>query len=349
MRRKTLTLLVCVLGCLALVSVGFAAWVITNDASSGDAGQIRVDVVEDMRLDISAEIEGDNTINYGSKPPKASSGWMIYEQTIVDGQDLSEKLTVTVKVTVGNFSRLNSDGTALSLTLSEDGSTKFKEAVRLGFVKELPSLALSVYDIQKERYGVKDYQYDTATDTATFKVVFNLEWGYLFDFDHEHKYESMQIGDNSPVEMCECGKVKPSAHECDYYFGKCKICGAEQVHEHVMDEAGYCSTCGLTCPHEFVLGKCTLCGTEHNHGTDDASACDCNIPGVVIRHTHEYNNEGICSCGERLAQNPIDHYNQFSYSKPIADYALMKLEQLKEVLDNVSYVLTVEASADLEN
>ena len=72
MKRKSLTLLVCLLACLALGSVGFAAWVITNDANAQDTGTIRVDVVKDARLSISAEITEGERIIFGAKEKDSS-------------------------------------------------------------------------------------------------------------------------------------------------------------------------------------------------------------------------------------------------------------------------------------
>ena len=76
MKRKSLTLLVCLLACLALGSVGFAAWVITSDNSDTTTGQVRVDVVKDARLQVNAEIDG--TIVFGSraKTSTVEHDWM---------------------------------------------------------------------------------------------------------------------------------------------------------------------------------------------------------------------------------------------------------------------------------
>ena len=50
MKRKTMTLVLCLLAALALVSVGFASWVISADANKTVSGNIKVDTVEDKRL-----------------------------------------------------------------------------------------------------------------------------------------------------------------------------------------------------------------------------------------------------------------------------------------------------------
>lgn len=46
MKRKTLSLTLCLLTCLALIGVGFAAWVITYSDTASKSGNIKVETVE---------------------------------------------------------------------------------------------------------------------------------------------------------------------------------------------------------------------------------------------------------------------------------------------------------------
>lgn len=50
MKRKTLTLTLSILACLALIGVGFASWVISADTSTNATGSFIVDTVTDNRL-----------------------------------------------------------------------------------------------------------------------------------------------------------------------------------------------------------------------------------------------------------------------------------------------------------
>lgn len=50
MKRKTLTLTLSILACLALIGVGFASWIISADTSATDRGSFIVDTVTDNRL-----------------------------------------------------------------------------------------------------------------------------------------------------------------------------------------------------------------------------------------------------------------------------------------------------------
>ena len=134
MRRKNLTVFICLLATLALASIGFAAWVITNDANAGDTGSITVDIVKDARIDMSAEILNDDAIVFGSKSTiDATYKWLKYEQT-KDGAgtvlDLDENLSITVKITVSNYSYLTSTN-AVTLTFTEKEGESYYSKVML--------------------------------------------------------------------------------------------------------------------------------------------------------------------------------------------------------------------------
>ena len=51
MKRKTLTLTLSILACLALIGVGFASWIISANTSTKAEGSFIVDTVTDNRLE----------------------------------------------------------------------------------------------------------------------------------------------------------------------------------------------------------------------------------------------------------------------------------------------------------
>ena len=59
MKRKTLTLVLCLLTVMSLVGVGFASWVIDADASAPVEGNIIVDTVADKRLELAVAFKND--------------------------------------------------------------------------------------------------------------------------------------------------------------------------------------------------------------------------------------------------------------------------------------------------
>ena len=153
MKKRKLTLLISIFAVLAMISVGFAAWVITNNAEAEDQGNVRVDVVDDKRLGITAEIKNDADVVFGAKEKNSAVqyNWLKYEDT-----NLNENLTIYVKLTVDNYSYLESS-TAISITVSEvEGQTLYADALADNYVGALPTLNLSKAELIN--YAVKPYQ-----------------------------------------------------------------------------------------------------------------------------------------------------------------------------------------------
>lgn len=100
MKRKTLTLTLSILACLALIGVGFASWIISADAIEEAEGNIIVDTVTDKSYVISAASwkGGNSKISFGA-PKKAEmtepNAWLTNNSA---GE--AENLTVTYQLTV---------------------------------------------------------------------------------------------------------------------------------------------------------------------------------------------------------------------------------------------------------
>lgn len=98
MKRKTLTLTLSILACLALIGVGFASWIISADTSAEPAkGNIIVDTVEDKTYVVSGEwLENKSSIIFGAPDTMdASNPWLTN-----DSEGKTENLTVTYQLTV---------------------------------------------------------------------------------------------------------------------------------------------------------------------------------------------------------------------------------------------------------
>lgn len=153
MKKRKLTLLISIFAVLAMISVGFAAWVITNNAEASDEGNVRVDVVEDKRLGITAAIKDDEEVIFGAKQKDAAVeyNWLKNEDT-----GLNENLTIYVVLTVDNYSYLQSSE-AIKITVTEiEGQELYKNAYEANYVGALPTLNLSKAELIN--YAVKPYQ-----------------------------------------------------------------------------------------------------------------------------------------------------------------------------------------------
>lgn len=155
-KKRKLTLLITILSILSLVSVGFAAWVITNDANKTAEGNIRVDVVEDKRLGMTANIKDNESIIFGAKAQTSGDySWLKYEQSVDEnGKALDEHLTVYLSLTIENYSYL-ADEEALIITVKEETGV-YAKALEAGYVAELPSMKISKQ--QLINYAVAEIQ-----------------------------------------------------------------------------------------------------------------------------------------------------------------------------------------------
>lgn len=219
MKRKNLTVIICLLVICALISVGFSAWVITNEVSQGDEGSVSVDIVKDARVKINAEIVDDEKIIFGSKEHNGQpNGWLKYDKTTGDNGDilnLDENLTITIKITVEKYSNLVSEE-ALTLTFAEkDNGTKYAEAVTKKYVSELPTIVLNKADISDKTstavYAITSFELDE-NDTAIILVDVNFYWGETFnsmnpiDFYNSQAY-SDDLGDEALATLEDLNKV----------------------------------------------------------------------------------------------------------------------------------------------
>ena len=171
MKRKTLTLTLCLLACFAVISVGFAAWIITNDAREEVTGNIQVDTVTDSRLSIEIDSEAGSTITFGKPEGYADGGWLINDD------ETTEVLTATIvfKVKKGNdyvaFDAQGTEKIAVSATFASNITTEENKGVENKTLITLPQEALTVVKGEAEN---------------TYKIV--LEFGYGETFGKVNPY-----------------------------------------------------------------------------------------------------------------------------------------------------------------
>ena len=210
MKRKSLTLLVCLLACLALGSVGFAAWVITNDANATDSGTIRVDVVKDARLSITAEITEGERIIFGAKEkdPLVANSWMKYEETDDEGVLLNENLKATMKIVIGNFDYVDT----LTITLTEDTSAYYAQALAKGYVGELPVITKTAEELKAIADASTEDDNKLVDGTLTVYLDIEFEWGNTFnnlnpiDYYNAQEYSDV-LGDDSIAKLAELREI----------------------------------------------------------------------------------------------------------------------------------------------
>ncbi|MCI5939472.1 MAG: hypothetical protein MRZ17_06115 [Acholeplasmataceae bacterium] len=164
MKRKTMTLVLCLLAALALVSVGFASWVISAGTSAEASGDITVETVTDKRLVATANITSEVKSFVFGAPKDETAKWL--------SNDTKENLTITVTVHVSDKQNAKVSNAVVKGTLTaKDGkdlntNTKYAAAVEAGYVAALSIDAVSFAPVP-ETPG--DY-------TATFTIAWGSLW-----------------------------------------------------------------------------------------------------------------------------------------------------------------------------
>ena len=113
MKRKTLTLTLSILACLALIGVGFASWIISADTSTTAQGSFIVDTVADKTYVVSGEwLENKSSIIFGAPATmNAKNPWLTN-----NSEGKTENLTVTYQLTVTYGDGTKATGIANKIT-----------------------------------------------------------------------------------------------------------------------------------------------------------------------------------------------------------------------------------------
>lgn len=113
MKRKTLTLTLSILACLALIGVGFASWIISANTSTKAEGSFIVDTVADKTYVVSGEwLENKSSIIFGAPATmNAENPWLTN-----NSEGKTENLTVTYQLTVTYGDKTKATGIANKIT-----------------------------------------------------------------------------------------------------------------------------------------------------------------------------------------------------------------------------------------
>jgi hypothetical protein len=178
MKRRSLTLVVCLLATLSLASVGFAAWVISAGATEQLTGNILVEDVSDERLQITelAMTNKNFIFGYGTQ---GTNSWLKH-----DASDEAESLTstITFKLSYKTDTKevvTSGEGLNTTLTVKWDNATQtfLQGAVEKGYIKAVPTLTPSL-------------------SGKTYSVTVTFQWGELFNSENPFKwYNDHKVSD----------------------------------------------------------------------------------------------------------------------------------------------------------
>ena len=219
MKRKSLTMILCLLTCLSLVGVGFAAWVISSGDTEPVTGNITVDTVSDKRFTFETATISDK-IHFGmDNTSKIDGAWLTNDVAN------SEKLTVSFEIKLNVASALDdktetawNSAVAVTAKYSAPNDDNYENAVDADAIIA-PSSDLTVEFIAEK----------STTTQATYKVTIAFAWGEAFDTDRTAKYTKVgeaptitpdsNLTDNvNPYVFYNTGKTAADWGDDAYYY-----------------------------------------------------------------------------------------------------------------------------------
>lgn len=182
MKRRTLTLMICLLSVLSLVSVGFASWIITANDTEDVTGNIQIETVTDNRVFIvesttGAGIEASNDIVFGAPetPETFANPWFTHKEMA------TENLSATIKFKVVDAKDevVAADKVTVTANIELVGGKSFDDLLTAEYIKAVPTVTPArdgdgVYTITVTlnwgaKWGNKNpYNYYNALDVATY-------------------------------------------------------------------------------------------------------------------------------------------------------------------------------------
>ena len=175
MKRRTLTLMICLLSVLSLVSVGFASWIITANDTEDVTGNIQIETVTDNRVFI-VDIVDPSDIVFGAPetPETFANPWFTAKDMATE--NLSATITFDVQKKDGTPIARSGVNITASVEVKDTEGTTFAELVSDGYIQAVPTVTVSdsAYSITISlnwgaKWGNKNpYNYYNALDVATY-------------------------------------------------------------------------------------------------------------------------------------------------------------------------------------
>lgn len=174
MKRKTLTLTLVLLSCLALIGVGFASWIISANTTEELEGNISVDMVIDNRLKVTGLdwIGEKKNVQYGYAGTAKDTDWLKVSDDAVE-----ENLLVTLEFTVTDAGGKAVTGlTTSSISAKVTPQTKLIGDVEKDVYNDLLGEKIVGALPTMENDGIKL----TEKGNGKYELAFQFKWGDVF-------------------------------------------------------------------------------------------------------------------------------------------------------------------------
>lgn len=173
MKRKTLTLTLSILACLALIGVGFASWIISAEVSATPAeGSFIVDTVTDRSYNVEgAWLSNQSNITFGAPTTmnNVENAWLTN-----NSEDKKENLTVTYQLTVkyGDNTPATGIKDKIITTVSAPADTNYTAAVDGGLIIAPTNATVE----------------ETGEGTGIYNITVTYQWGEHFGKVNPYTY-----------------------------------------------------------------------------------------------------------------------------------------------------------------
>ena len=178
MKKRTITIAISLLACIALLGVGFASWIITNDAGDEANGNVQVDTVTNDSIELLNASATD--VVFG--PKSGQTGWLSTAGTTTE----QLTTTVTVKVSKADYYVNGTDGDTklkglkVKLAVVDNATGGFSKALAAKYVAETPYASEAMFILNAElAEGKFTAAVDSENVTLTFQITF--AWGTKFN------------------------------------------------------------------------------------------------------------------------------------------------------------------------
>lgn len=188
---------IAILSSAAVVSTGFAAWVISGgDTNSDVSGTITADTVTDEIHKITITERTNNEVYFGApEGVQSDDAWLKN-----DGgkEKLKPSITFTVAGLQNEITNPSELFTSISLTEKTDtpDANRYSKAFDLGVVADLPKFAVgSKFDTTVEdvsKIYLRSESFSDTDKTQTFEVTMVFGWGSNFNSENPYKYYADQ-------------------------------------------------------------------------------------------------------------------------------------------------------------
>lgn len=213
--KKNLVVFTSVFASLAILSTGFAAWVIsggeTNDKTT--FGDVVIETVTDNRHKMTITPADGNGTNAGKivfgRPEtqdNESSAWLKS-----DASDSVEKLSTFFKVTVTNAATANVDDIFTAHTLEETKGV-YATAFGAGYVGKLPDVEFVANASDTAGKATKFVADETTATSGVVYIKLKFSWGTHFGNTNPYTYYNAkdidEFGDDAVKSLTEVAKLK---------------------------------------------------------------------------------------------------------------------------------------------